>query len=114
MPTPPQAVPETLQGKTVRWQFSEGPTQGTVYEHVIGKDGSISWNSAGGKGKGESPVDGKGTVEKVADNVHVISYLSPSGFALTAVLNFEDGSVLSFASNEKEWFPAHGTFEIVG
>lgn len=31
----------------------------------------------------------------------------------TAVLNFEDGTVLSFASNEKSWFPAKGSFEVV-
>ena len=45
--------------------------------------------------------------------MHVISNLSESGYTLTAVLNFGEMSVLSFASNEKGWFPARGTFEVI-
>ncbi len=106
-----EQAPESLRGKTVRWSFNEGPTKGKTFEHVFNEDGSAKYNEVGGNGQGETVR--KCAVEKVTRDVHVVSYLSESGYTLTAVLNFADITVLSFASNEKGWFPARGTFEMV-
>ena len=52
-------------------------------------------------------------MEKIGDSVYAVSYLGSSGYTLTVVLNFADMSAVSFASNEKDWFPARGSFEMV-
>ena len=41
------------------------------------------------------------------------SYLSQSGYTLTVVLNFSDGSTVAITSNEKDWLPAYGSFEVM-
>jgi hypothetical protein len=42
----------------------------------------------------------------------VVSYLSNSGYTLTSVLDFVAGTVVSFASNEKELVQQRGMFEV--
>jgi phenolic acid decarboxylase len=106
-------APTTLSGKTIHWTFSEGPTKGTTYEHKLYRDGSIGFRVVEGEGEGRHEKVKQGAVEKISDEVHVISYLSASGYTLTAILNFADGSVVSYASNSEGWFPAQGTFELV-
>ena len=49
--------------------------------------------------------------EKISEDICMVSYLSQSGYTLTVVLNFLDNSTVAIASNEKDWLPAHGTFE---
>ena len=49
----------------------------------------------------------------VADNVQMVSYLAASGHTLTVVLNLATGRMFGFGSNEKEWLPMTGTFEVV-
>lgn len=107
-------APKTLSGQTIRWTFSEGPTKGTPYEHKLYRDGSIGFRAVKGEGEGKYEKAEKGAVEKISDEVHAISYLSAAGYTLTAILNFADGSVVSFASNSEGWFPAQGTFELAG
>ena len=50
---------------------------------------------------------------KVTADICVVSYLAQSGYTLTVVLNFLDSSTVAIASNEKDWLPAHGTFEVM-
>ena len=50
---------------------------------------------------------------RAADDAYAVSYLSGSGYTLTVVLNFKDGGMVGFASNDKQWFPVKGTFETV-
>lgn len=50
---------------------------------------------------------------KTSNDVCMISYLAQSGYMLTVVLNFSDGSTVAIASNAKDWIPAHGTFEVM-
>jgi hypothetical protein len=51
-------------------------------------------------------------VAPINDDVCAVSYLSESGFTLTSVLDFDSGTVVSFASNEKELIPQRGMFEV--
>jgi len=107
-------TPESLVGATVQWAFSEGPTKGTTYEHTFNADGSVEYRDVTeGKAKGKATREKLCGVEKITPGVHVVSYLSSSGYTLTVVLNFEDMSAHSYASNEKGWFPAKGTFEVI-
>ena len=120
-------VPKSLIGKSVRWRFKEGPTKGMTFEHVFDRNGKVTWTIVEAttkrqpRGKANKPSNGeskqrrshesseagKCAVERVTSTVHVVSY------PLTVVLNCENMSVLSFASNDKGWYPAKGTFAIV-
>jgi len=110
---------DPIRGKTVRWSYEDGPTAGTRFEHTFAPDGTVTYrmldgqkdDGGGGKPstKGENP---RYQVARVNDDVYAVSYLAPSGFTLTSVLDLDTGTVVSFASNEKELFVQHGTFEV--
>jgi hypothetical protein len=114
-----------VSGKTIRLSWSDGPTKGTTQEHVFHKDGTVEWQSieTGGKAKPAAESSGANVAKKpekphyagvkINDDICLVSYLSQSGYTLTVVLNFSDGSTAAIASNEKDWLPAHGSFEVM-
>jgi hypothetical protein len=114
---------EAIRGKTVRFVFREGPTKGASYDHTFHDDGTVSWHDAAAA-KGSEP-EGAHSGEKkkepptqygsfqVTDDVYVVSYLSKSGYTLTLALNFETDELFGFASNDQNWYPVRGIFEIV-
>ena len=50
----------------------------------------------------------------VSETVELVSYRADAGFTLTVALNFADHQLVIVASNSEQWFPARGTFEVVG
>src|SRR5919206_52567 len=109
---------DPIRGKTIRWRYEDGPTKGTEFEHEFGTDGTVTYRMLGQQSKSENgaPKAEKPTyeVEKVSDDVWAVSYLAPSGFTLTTVLDQRTGKIVSFASNEKQLVVQHGTFEQAG
>jgi len=117
---------DLVSGKTIRWTYADGPMAGKGCEHTFGGDGVVTWREAGGSEKGaKMPTNGKqktGTpataakakyeVAAINEDVFAVSYLSESGFTLTSVLDFDSGTVVSFASNEKELVSQRGMFEV--
>ena len=102
-----------VNGRTMRWKWTEGPTQGETHEHIFHDDGTVEWHSAGEPTQGKAAERPEYAAVKVAERIYVVSYLAPSGFTLTTVLNFQDGRLYGFASNEKTWSPVQGTFEVI-
>jgi hypothetical protein len=109
-----------VRGKTIRLNWTEGPTKGTTYEHVFHEDGTVEWHDTAppkpqsGKPQKSGPKERpKYAAFRVADDIYVVSYLAGSGYTLTVVLNFRDHRIVGFASGAKEWFPLQGTFEVV-
>jgi hypothetical protein len=98
-----------VRGKTLRFSFTEGPTQGTTYEHEFGDDGMVTYRDAAATSARTS--DGEraryGSFA-VAPDIQLVSYLSTSGFTLTLAVNFRSGEIVGFASNDKQWFPVKG------
>ena len=119
------ALSDQISGKTIRLSWTDGPTKGTTQEHIFHKDGTVEWHSieTGTKAKPETasgsskeakkPEKPQFAAEKISDDICMVSYLSLSGYTLTVVLNFSDGSTVAIASNEKDWLPAHGSFEVM-
>jgi hypothetical protein len=115
---------DAVRGKTMRWTWTEGPTQGKTHEHRFHEDGTVDWREAsesasGGPGPTAAPrPSGPERVPyaaiEVGPSVYVVSYLASSGFTLTVVLNFDTRRLVGFASGGKEWHPLAGTFEVVG
>ena len=118
---------DPVRGKTIRWTYEDGPMAGKSFEHFFGNDGTVTWREAGSKDQGTKPpsngkqkTTGKPATEAKAkyevavinQDVCAVSYLSKSGFTLTSVLDFDSGTVVSFASNEKELVPQRGMFEV--
>lgn len=116
---------DQVRGKTIRLTWTDGPTKGTTQEHIFHQDGTVEWHSVEDEGKekpkagGAQKADGNPERPKyagfrVTDDACAVSYLSASGYTLTVVLRFDDGSTVGFASNDKTWFPVRGTFEVMG
>jgi phenolic acid decarboxylase len=106
---------QAIRGKTVRLTWTDGPTRGMTHEHVFHQDGTVEWHEAGGVGKGGAAKERPPyAAVEVADGVYAVSYLAPSGYTLTVVLNFRDQNVIGFASSAKDWHPVRGRFEVVG
>lgn len=110
---------DRVRGKTIRWTYEDGPMAGKRFEHTFGADGMVTWRETNGDDKQKTGKPGtepkaKYQVAPVNDDVWVVSYLSASGFTLTSVLDFASGTVVSFASNEKELVPQRGMFEVAG
>ncbi len=101
---------DPLSGKTLRWTYSDGPMKGKVFEHRFGTDGTVSWKEGG---DAKPSADSSATYQhaRINDDVTVFSYLSTSGFTLTTVVDEKSGSIVSFASNEKELMIQHGKLE---
>ena len=111
-----------VRGKTMRWAWTDGPTKGKTHEHTFHDDGTVEWRDADSPKKPATDQATKSGAKKerveygavtISDDVTLVSYLADSGFTLTVALNFDDHSVAGFASNDKEWHPVRGTFEIV-
>jgi hypothetical protein len=106
-----------IRGKTMRWTWTGGPTQGKTHVHVFHEDGTVEWRDAEAPLKADQEGDpAKERVEyaaiEVADGVYMVSYLAPSGYTLTVALNCQNSRIVGFASGAKEWHPVQGTFEV--
>ena len=109
---------DPIRGKTIRWSYEDGPTKGQSFEHEFFADGTVTYrmldqkkpSSDGDTKQAERP---KYEVAKVTTDVGSVSYLAPSGWTLTTVLDFDEGTMVSFASNEKQLFVQRGSFEVL-
>lgn len=109
---------DPIRGKTVRWTYDDGAMAGKTYEHSFGTDGTVRWTEVGQQG-GETRASAapreentaKYEVAQLSDDVYVVSYLSKSGYTLTTVVDSRGGSIVSFASNEKQLSKQRGKLE---
>jgi hypothetical protein len=114
---------DPVRGKTIRWTYDDGPMAGKTFEHAFGEDGTVTWHETDSQKTAKPPTNGqrkadrgsahtkaKYKVAPINDEVYAVSYLSGSGYTLTSVLDFAAGTVVSFASNEKELVLQRGTF----
>ena len=107
---------DPIRGATIRWTFEDGPMAGKNLEHTFAPDGTVRWRETDGKpaARGGGGPSAKYQTAAITDDVHAVAYLSPeSGYTLTSILDFASGSLVSFASNEKELVVQRGSFERV-
>jgi hypothetical protein len=120
---------QSLAGRTIRWTFDDGPTAGTTFEHTFSTDGTVTWRDVSAKkapaksaetksgngksGNGKDPEGVPYASFEVAPDVHLVSYLSDSGYTLTVTVNLETLQCSGVASNAEEWYPSTGTVEVV-
>ena len=99
---------DPLRGKTIRWTFDDGPTRGKSFEHTFADDGSVSFRMDGGT---KSTRVDRYECARIRQDVVALSYLSESGWTLTVILDEKAGSVVAFASNDKQLIVQHGHWE---
>ena len=114
-----KSPPLSLAGRTLRFKFTEGPTANSIYEHTFNPDGTVVWRDVTGTAKEKSgtakkPPTTRYAAFEVAAGIHLVSYLSESGYTLTVLVNTKDGALHGFASNEKEWYPLTGQLQPTG
>jgi len=102
-----------IRGKTIRWIWTEGPTKGKTHEHVFADDGTVAWRELDDTQNSRLSKPTKYAAFKIKDDVYAVSYLADSGYTLTVVMNYEDSSIVGFASGAKEWYPVKGKFQVV-
>ena len=103
-----------IRGKVIRFAWTEGPTKGTTHEHTFHDDGTVQWRDVKQSGASLSAERPQYSAVKVADDIYLVSYLAPSGYALTVALNFRDHQIAGIASGAKDWYPLRGTLELAG
>jgi hypothetical protein len=115
-----ESASDLVRGRTIRFIWTEGPTKGSTHEHVFHDDGTVEWHGVSSAKGPQSATAEKASAERpryfgaeVTDDVWLISYLAQSGYALTVVLNFDDNSMVGIASNDKNWFPVRGRFQVM-
>ena len=107
---------QSLEGRTLRWKFDDGPTAGKTFEHTFRPDGTVVWREVSPAAKDERKGKGPGTKYasfEIAPETHLVSYLSESGYTLTVAVNLQTSQCRAIASNEKEWYPLTGKVKIV-
>jgi hypothetical protein len=103
---------DRIRGKTIYWTFSDGPMAKRSFEHVFLKGGALKFRAIEGAAKAKMTRAKKYDVARVNADVYAVSYLGPSGFTLTVVLDFRTHRLVAFASNEKSVVLQQGTFEV--
>lgn len=108
-----QELAREIRGKTIRFHWADGPTKGMTHEHHFNEDGTVDWRSVHGTKKDNPGHAMHYAAFRLAEGMFAVSYLAPSGYTLTAILNFRDDSLLGFASSGEFWHPCHGAIEVV-
>ena len=98
----------SLQEKTLRFRFTDGPMKGKDFDHVFHRNGKVDWGAAESKQTTESD----GELVGIGDDCYVGSYMGSNGFTLTTALNVATGKLVAFASNGKEWSRHEGTVSV--
>src|SRR3977135_1811467 len=94
---------DPLKGKTVRWTYDDGAMKGKTFEHQFGNEGTVAWKGADEENP-SADANAKYEYAPINDGAYVFSYLSSHGFTLTTVVDEKAGTVVSFASNEKDLY----------
>jgi hypothetical protein len=104
---------DPIRGKRIEWTFIDGPFAGRSFEHSFKADGTLEFRMLDAGGQGRPTKVARYEAATVGAGVHAVSYLGPSGYALTVVLDFRSGNLVAFASNEKELSMQRGAFKEV-
>ena len=103
-----------ITGHSLRWTFQDGPMAGKSFDHTFSRHGGVIFREVGSDPHAKPGAADQYQVASIGQEVHAVSYLSPSGYTLTVVLDYRTKKLVAFASNEKSLTMQHGTFEPLG
>ena len=103
-----------ITGHALRFKFADGPVAGKVFDHTFSRNGSVTFREVDGDPNAKPGIAEQYHVASLGHDVHAVSYLAPSGYTLTVVLDYKTHKLVAFASNEKSLTLQQGTFEALG
>ena len=96
--------PDSLFGAKLRFHFSEGPMKDKDFDHVFRGETAVDWSLVGSA----TTTTSRGTLIQIGDSCYVGSYITASGYTLTAAMNLASGELCAFASDGKYWSTHRG------
>lgn len=105
-----QETPKSLIGKTITLEWTKGDK--AIYEVVLLDETKVHWKAIEGYEKGQEATEKEYNLEKVSENIYLLSWLEAVGYTITVTLNFNDNTVVGIISNDKEWYPKTGVLTI--
>jgi hypothetical protein len=102
---------DPITGNTIQWTFTDGPMAHKSFEHSFHDDGTLEFRMLGDKDDAKATTVNKYEVATVGAGVHAVSYLGPSGYTLTVVMDFHNRRMVAVGSNEKSVTMQRGTFK---
>jgi hypothetical protein len=87
---------------------------GKTFDHTFNRNGGVIFREVGGDPNAKPGVADQYQVASLGQDLHVVSYLSASGYTLTVVLDYKTKKLVALASNETSVTMQHGTFEPLG
>jgi hypothetical protein len=103
-----------ITGHSLRFRFVDGPVAGQSFDHTFSRNGLVTFRQVGSDPTAKPGQADQYFVASLSCDVHSVSYLAPSGYTLTAILDFKTLKLVAFASNDKSVTMQQGTFELLG
>jgi hypothetical protein len=111
-----------VEGRRIRFTWTEGPTRGKTHEHHFHADGTVDWHAvddgsgAAGIGAPAAPAPERPRYfeARLADQICLVSYRSRTGFTLSVALDLAAQTIVGIASNDAQWLPVRGRLDVMG
>jgi hypothetical protein len=100
-----------ITGHQLRWTFQDGPMAGKSFDHTFNRNGGVTFREVGSDPNAKPGSAEQYLVASLGQDVHTVSYLSPSGYTLTVVLDYKSRKLVAYASNGESLVMQRGTFE---
>ena len=103
--------PSRLAGRTFRFTWTAGPNVSVTHQYVFHTDGTVSHATIESDRAPQYTTAKQFGAFEVAPETYVVSYLDPTGYALTVAMNFKEKRLHGFATSATKWYPVQGRFE---
>lgn len=100
-----------IPGHTFEWHWEQGAFKGAAYQVTFLKDGQLHWQGIAGGVIGKQDREKQYQSAVIANDILMISWLEKSGYTVTIILNFSNGTCQGIVSNNSEWYPLSGKFK---
>jgi hypothetical protein len=100
---------ERFRGRTITFKYVDGAMANKAYAHTFSDEGDLTYKPVGSDGEGTRAQESR--IEKLRDDLWVVTYRGEGGYTLTSVLDFASNQLVSIACNGEELSVHHGTFE---
>jgi len=107
----PDKVEHAVAGHTFQWHWEQGAFKGAAYQVSFLQDGQLQWQGIAGGVIGKHDTEKQYQSTAISKDIRMISWLEKSGYAITIILNYSDGSCQGIVSNNNEWYPLSGKFK---
>lgn len=108
---PGQEAGHAVAGHTYEWHWDQGAFKGAAFRVAFQQDGQLHWEGIEGGAIGKKDTEKQYQSAAVSKAVQIVSWQEKSGYTVTIVLNFGDGTCQGIVSNQGEWYPLSGNFK---